>query len=399
MKLLFFLQFKRAIKAVPKLIAGAVIPLFLAGMAVFWAQHNQASDNPETLLAPVAIVNQDSEEYFDFVYSFISEAEAAGSFSFLLLDEDEAMKSLKEGTVCAVLLLPQDMFSGIIDSTNIPARLYLPEKDSFSSLLLAKFAEAGALTLGSAQASIYAASDLYSEYGLSGMLSDIYYEINLVNIKYALARESTFMTQSTTTIEEVSLIKYYSCTLFVCLLLFLGAGMGSFLCNALPKCLSDQLKRNGISVFCLEISLFLPLMLFYLFVVFLLGYAATILMPALAPSPMIILFMFCIALCLSAYTQVMFTLLKNAGRGLLAFSFVGLLMIFLSGGFLPYAFLPNIFAKLTPFLPFGACLSGLRKLVGGSLSQQDCLLVLAHTGFLFLCLCILSFARRKEVLS
>ena len=214
MKLLFFLQFKRAIKAVPKLIAGAVIPLFLAGMAVFWAQHNQASDNPETLLAPVAIVNQDSEEYFDFVYSFISEAEAAGSFSFLLLDEGEAMKSLKEGTVCAVLLLPQDMFSGIIDSTNIPARLYLPEKDSFSSLLLAKFAEAGALTLGSAQASIYAASDLYSEYGLSGMLSDIYYEINLVNIKYALARESTFMTQSTTTIEEVSLIKYYIIRVF-----------------------------------------------------------------------------------------------------------------------------------------------------------------------------------------
>ena len=73
MKMLFFLQLKRAVKAVPKLIAGAVIPLFLAGMAVFWAMQQQ-SDTTGTLLSPVALVNQDSEAYLDFILPLIEPA-------------------------------------------------------------------------------------------------------------------------------------------------------------------------------------------------------------------------------------------------------------------------------------------------------------------------------------
>lgn len=394
MKLLFFLQFKRAIKAVPKLIAGALLPLLIAGMAIFVAK-NQSSDTSSSV-APVALVNQDTPEYFDFVYPFIAESEAGGSFSFLLLDEKEAMEALKDGTVCAVLLLPDQMFSGIIDATNIPARLYLPEKDSFSSLLVAKFAEAGALTLGSSQAGIYAASDLYTKYELSDYLSDIYYDINLVNIKYALARESAFSTKSTTTKEEVSLVKYYGCTVFVCLLIFLGAGMGSFLCNALPRHLSDQLKRNGIGIFALELSLLLPLLLYYLFIVFVLSKGLAAFIPEINSLYHLNFFLLCIALCLTAYTQFVFTLFKNAGRGLLAFSFLGLFMIFISGGFLPYAFLPASFYKLTPYLPFGSCLTGLRKIIGGTLTIADCTPLLYHSGALFLCLCVLLFVRRKE---
>lgn len=396
MKVLFYLQLKRAVKAVPKLIAGAVIPLFFAGMAVFWALHHH-TETAGTLLSPVALVNQDSEAYLDFVLPLITDADAAGSFSFRLMEEDEALSALDAGTVCAVLLLPHQMFSGILDSTNIPARLYLREGNSFPSLLLAKFAEAGALTLGSAQAGIYAASDLYREYGLSDRLSDIYYEINLANLQYALDRESVFSTRSATATGELSLIEYYGGTLFLCLLLFLGAGMGSFLCNALPKTLSDQLKRNGIGSFCLDASLFLPLVLFYLFAVLLLSFGASFLLPEFTFSPVTVLFLFSLVLCLSAYTQVLFSLFRNAGRGLLGYTFTGLLMIFLAGGFLPYAFLPNIFATLTPYLPFGACLMGLRKLIGAALTLQDSLLVFVHTLILLLLLAGLSVLRRKEV--
>lgn len=396
MKVLFFLQLKRAVKAVPKLLAGAVIPLIFAGMAVFCAMRYH-SDNTGTLLSPVALVNQDTDDFLDFVLPLITEADAAGSFSFLLMEEEEALRELKNGSVCAVLLLPEQMISGILDSTNIPARLYLPEGDSFPSLLLAKFAEAGALTLGSAQAGIYAASDLYRAYDLSHLRSDIYYEINLANLKYALDRESVFSVRSATATGELTLLEYYSGTLILCLLLFLGAGMGSFLCNALPQPLHDQLKRNGIGSFCFEASQYLPLVLFYLITVGGLTVAASLLFPTLALSPTVLCFLFSTVLCLAAYTQVIFSLFRNAGRGLLAYTFTGLLMIFLAGGFLPYAFLPNIFATLAPYFPLGSCLTGLRKLFGDALTMQDSLFVLAHTAVLFLLLVSLSFLRRKEV--
>ena len=263
MSVLFFLQLKRALKAVPKVIAGAIIPLFLAGMAVFWAQKHY-TEATGTALAPVALVNHDSETYLDFILPLITETEAAGGFSFLEMEESEAMAALHDGTVCAVLVFPKEMFSGILDATNIPARLYLSGGDSFPSLLIGKYAEAGSLTLGSSQAAIYAATDLYNEYGISGHLSDVYYDINVVNLKYALARESTFSTKSATAIGEFSLLEYYGCTLLLCLLLFFGAGMGSFLGTPAPKTFSDQLRRNGLGALSLEASLFLPLTLFYL---------------------------------------------------------------------------------------------------------------------------------------
>lgn len=395
MKVLFYLQLKRAAKAVPKLVAGAAIPLFFAGMAVFWAFRIHTAQT-EQLLSPVALVNHDSEEYLNVILPLITDMEASGSFSFVRMEEEEAMTALKNGSVCAVLVFPEQMFSGILDSTNLPARLYLPDGGSFSSLLLAKFAEAGALTLGSAQAGIYAASDLYHEYGLSGLCSDIYYEINLVNLKYALGREAIFSTDATTATGELSLPEYYGATLVLCLLLFFGAGMGSFLCNALPKTLGEQFKRNGISSLCLEASLYLPFVLFYIVTtVFLISCS----IPFLSEntfSAVSFLFLFGAVLCLAAYTQFIFSLFRDAGRGFLAYTFSGLLMIFVAGGFLPYAFLPHIFSILTPYLPLGACLSGFRRFLAGTLTTQDSLTLLAHTAVLLLLLTALSLLRRKE---
>lgn len=396
MSVLFFLQLKRAVKAVPRIIAGALIPLFLAGMAVFWAQK-QHSEDTGSLLSPVALVNHDSQSNLDLILPMITETEAASNFSFVEMNESDAMDALKAGDVCAVLVLPKEMFEGILDSTNIPAKLYLSGGDSFPSLLIGKYAEAGSLTLGSAQAGIYAATDLYEEYGITSHLSDIYYDINTANLKYALSRESTFSTKASTAIGEFSLIEYYGCTLLLCLLLFWGAGMGSFLGTPAPKTFSEQLKRNGMGSLSMELSLFLPLTLFYVIFTFALTALARCFLPGLTFSGSSVLFLLCMAICFSAYTQLIFSFAKNAGQGLLIFTFLGLLMILLAGGFLPYAFLPNFFSVLTPVLPLGACLSGLRSLLGGALSLWDILLLILHTVVLLGILVMLSLLNRKEV--
>ena len=396
MAVLFFLQLKRAVKAVPRVIAGAIIPLFLAGMAVFfaWKHHSSASN---TVLSPVALVNQDTKENLALILPMITESEAASNFTFLEMSEPEAMEALEQGEVCAALILPADMFSGIINATNIPARLYLPGGASAPSLFIGKFAEAGSLTLGASQAGIYTASDLYRTYGITEHLSDVYYDINTENLKYALSRESAFSVKSTTATGSLSLPEYYGCTLFLCLLLFFGAGMGSALGAPASKTFSEQLHRNGIGNFSLELSLFLPLALFYVILTFILGGVTQILLPGISLSGTSLLFLVCLALCFSAYTQLVFSFAKNAGRGLLLFIFLGLLMILLGGGFLPYAFLPDFCSGLTPFLPLSSCLTGLRRLVSGVLSLTDSLSLLIHFGVLSGLLLLLSRFVREEV--
>ncbi len=396
MSVLFFLQLKRAVKAVPRVIAGAIIPLLLTGMAVFFAWKHHASSS-DTVLSPVALVNQDSKDYLDMILPMITESEAASSFTFLEMTEEDALTALDKGDVCAALVLPKGMFSGILDATNIPARLYLPGGASAPSLFIGKYAEAGSLTLGSSQASIYAASDLYRTYGLTAHLSDLYYDINTTNLKYALSRESAFSVIPTTATGNLSLPEYYGCTLFLCFLLFLGAGMGSFLGTPAPQTFSDQLRRNGMGSLSLELSLSLPLSLFYVIVSLTLGGVSQLLLPDVSFSGTTTLFLVCLALCFSAYTQLVFSFTKNAGQGLLLFIFPGLFMILFGGGFLPYAFLPDFCSKLTPFLPLGSCLTGLRRAITGALSLSDSLILLLHTGVLFGLLVLLSLFERKEV--
>lgn len=396
MSTLFFLQLKRALKAVPKVIAGAIIPLFLAGMAVFFAQKQHAKETG-TLLSPVAYVNQDSDSYLDMILPMITGTSATEGFSFVEMNEAEAMEALRTGKVCAVLVFPKNMFEGILNSANIPAKLYLAGGDSFPSLLIGKYAEAGSLTLGASQAGIYAAYDLYHTYGISGHLSDINYDINTANLKYALSRDAMFSVTSTSATGNFSLVEYYGCTILMCLLLFIGAGMGNFLGTPAPKTFSEQLRRNGLGPLSFELSLFVPLTLFYLFLTFILGGVTSCLLPNFEFTGTAFLFFIGTALCFSAYTQLVFSFAKNAGQGFLIFSFLGLFMILLAGGFLPYAFLPGFFSKLAPFFPLSACLSSLRKLAGGALSLWDMLLPVVHTGILWGLLILLSFSRRKEV--
>ncbi len=396
MKILFFLQLKRALKAVPRVLAGAIIPLFLAGMAVFFAQKQHA-EQTGSLLSPVALVNQDTNAYLDLILPMITETEAASSFSFVEMTEEEAMSALEKAEVCAVLVLPKEMISGIINSTNTPARLYLSGGNSLPSLLIAKYAEAGSRTLGSAQAGIYAASDLYREYGITEHLSDIYYDINTANLKYALSREAAFSTKTSSALDEFSFVDYYGCTILLCLLLFIGAGMGSFLGTPAPKTFSEQLRQHGMGTFSFELSLFLPLSLFYLVLVFTLGALAQLFLPGFAFSATTVLFLTVTALCFSSFTQLIFSFAKNTGHGLLLFTFLGLLMILVGGGFLPYTFLPNFFTTLTPYLPLSACLAGLRGIVGGSASLWSSLLLILHTFVLLALLVLLSLSRKKEV--
>ena len=149
----------------------------------------------------------------------------------------------------------------------------------------------------------------------------------------------------------------------------------------------------------MEFSLFLPLFLFYLVFTFLLGGIASKLLPAFTLNGSTVLLLLCTALCFSVFTQLIFSFAKNAGRGLLLLTFLGLLMILVAGGFLPYAFLPKGFPQISSFLPLATCLTGLRKAIGGTPELWDILLPLFHAAILFGLLILLSLFRRKEVRS
>ena len=396
MALLFILQLKRAIKAVPKLILGALLPLLLSALAILYVRHMSSGEQHQTLVSPIALVNYDEKADLDFMLPFFSEIDATTGFRFVEMEEAAAMTALSSGTVCAVLIFPENMLSGILNATNTPARLYLPENSAIASLLIGKFAQAGSQTLSVAQSCIYTASDLYYDYGLDEHCDEIYYDLNLATLNYALAREKLFSTRSVSATGSLSLLTYYGATLTLCLLLFFCSGMGTFLCNASGATLRQQLSRNGIGPLRYEFSLFAPLFLFYSLLTAASVAIAGRILGGISVTTLPLCFLVSVVLCLALYAQLVFRFFADAGRGLLVFLFSGLFMIFIAGGFLPYAFLPVLFQKLTPLLPFGAILNGLRHLFGNTLTTADVANVLWHCLALTLVLLPVSIFFRKE---
>lgn len=395
MSRLLKLQWKRLIKAIPRLLIGAVIPVIFAGMTVFFTL--KVGENGEAQKTKVALVNYDSENSLSFVLPYVMQADAAGAFLFEFMDEQHALSALSDGTVCAVLLFPKGMLSGILDSTNVPATLLLPENSSLPSILLSKFAEAGTKTLGSAQAGVYTACDLYREYGFYDHVSDITDRVNFKNLPYATSREKLFYLKMRAKTGELSLTSYYIATLFLLILLFLGSCCGDYLCNGSSKLLSRKLLLSGIPVLCQEAALFLPLFCFITGSTALLSFALSFILPEFSLSPAGLILLLILSLCMTLYTELLFRLFRQSGKGLLSHLFFGITMLFLGGGFLPFAFLPKFFQKISVLLPFGSCLVSFRKLLSGALTYADCLFPVLHCLLLGLFVILIPLLQTKEV--
>lgn len=398
------LHLKRVFGTLPRLFLGGMIPIVLALAALLLSRS--VFQTNRTLIAPVAIINYDGKADLDFMLPYFSDVDAASGFAFVEQTEAEAFANLADGQVCAVMEFPPNMLSGIIHGENTPAILYLPKKSSLAALLLSKFAKAGITTLGSAQASVYSAFDLSDTYGLGNDVDAIATDINLSCLQYILARDSLFSVRSLSATGPLAILPYFAASLFFVLLLFLSSGFGNYLCFDEKNVFTAQLKRIGIGPIRSGLCLFLPLFLVESLFTFSLYFIFTAIagsqkfgLPdfgSFAVSRSALLYLLLLSLCISFYIFFSFRLLSETGRGILFFLFSGLFMLFIAGGFLPYAFLPAFFQKLTPFFPVSGCLLAFRHLLGDGLLTSDYRNIGIYCAvLLFLCLCT-GFLQRKE---
>lgn len=368
MKSLLLLQTKRALKSIPRLLFGAFLVALVCILLFLGVLKNSQKGSRTSAIATVGIINYDKRADLEFMLPYFEDTTAAASFRFTEMSSEEALKALKSGEICAAMEFPENMLSGIINSTNTHARLYLPSNSTLLSLMLEKYAEAGSHTLGSAQASVYTAIDLYDDYGLSEDGDRLATEINLSNLHYALSRDSLFSERTTSATGALPLTEYYGATAFLCLLLILCAGLGGYLCNASSPEFQTQLKQHGIGGFVREFCLFLPMIVFLLLVSGI-GYAISLhffekAIVSLSSVSCLVLITFCLAF----YSLLFFRLFADAGKGMLIYLFFGIFLQFIGGGFLPYAFLPKIFQDLTRYLPISLCQDTMRHILHGNIA-------------------------------
>ncbi|WP_320977090.1 ABC transporter permease, partial [Enterocloster asparagiformis] len=283
---------------------------------------------------------------------------------FSFMDSSEAEKQLRDGEIFGIMNVPEGLVQGIMDGTNIPVTITLPQGNALENRVFKELTSAGARTLGSAQAGIYAGDQLLLNYDLAGGIGQLEADLNRIYMAYSLPRADLFEHVKVSATGDVDTLEFYGISAFVLYLLLAAIPVSGYLAPE-SRVMSQKLSLAGIGPWmataarlaglgALLLAAALPAALGAL--KFGVLEFSWLMLPALA------------AVCLAAAALVLFCY-EAAGTlmgGVMLLFLGAVLLLFLSGGFLPLVFLPVQIRSLAPFLPTTTLMNGAKMIVTGA---------------------------------
>lgn len=359
-RILLWLQIKSAFKSLPKLICATLVFAALTALVGIGGTELLKKDNNDSKLEIALVLPTDSDLYTKMAFSFISEIETVSNVcTFNEMSEEAAFKGLRDGSIYAIIQIPDKFIEHIMNGTNTPAKIILPQSDLTSeSMFFRRLVNAGVDDLGAAQAGIYAVDDVCRYYRIVDGVEKSEKFLNSSYLSYALKRDTYFKTETVSSTGALTSAQFYLCTGVVLLLLLSGISCMDLLKHE-SSALSQALIRRRIPAFILDFfKLTGVTIVFYIMIIsaYFMVSLAKIRFPEimyLIPDLHIISIL-CLALLLfSVFSLVIFIFhfARTQSAGVLILFTVSALMLFVSGGFIPSALLPKLLQQISVFLP------------------------------------------------
>lgn len=355
------LECKRALKRLPHMAAGAIVLLFLMGAVALLAGKALYGGQASGRIA-VGVVLPEGDALAKQVMSMIGSLESVKSLcDFTYMDREESRSQLEQGKLYAVIEVPEDFVQDIMNGTNTPIAVLLPRGAGIESRIFRELTEAGAATLGSSQAGIYAGDELLRLYGLADSIPQLEADLNRIYLAYSLPRMDYFKEVRVKATGDVDTLVFYGISMSVFLLLLSTIPVSGFL---LPhsRVMRQKLALAGVGKETVIGARILGLTLLFL-VLGLSGSIAAVrfgLMEWQAATAAALLLV-----CAGTASVAVF-LYQAAGSllgGVMLLFLAASAMHFLAGGFLPLVFLPSGIRAAAPFIPSYILIEGVKMLV------------------------------------
>ncbi len=358
--LLLQLQIKAAFKSLPKLIAATILFATLVGLVGFCGTKLLDNNHKNKRMDIALVLPPDADSYTTLAFSFLSDIDTVKNMcAFETIDREDAFEGLRNRSISAVILIPDNFVNHIMDGTNTPANIILPRSGVTSeSMLFRTFVNAGVADLAAAQAGIYAVDDVCRYYTIEDGISQSEDFLNPEYLSYALNRTECFKTETITSTGSLTTIEFYICSGIVLFLLLSGISCSDLLKRE-NRTLSLALKRRRIPVFLLFAFKILSVALVF-FSIFLFTYFMTSLaqirFPAISKvlphlNLISLLSLFFLMIGIFAMVHCIFQFAQTQSLGVLLLFTISTLMLFISGGFVPLSLLPEALQTISVFLP------------------------------------------------
>jgi len=358
--LLLWFQIKAAFKSLPKLICATLIFAILVVLIGFCGTKLLSNNKTSDKMDIAVVLPPDGDSYTSLAFSFLSEIETVKNIcTFKQMSKDSAYEGLRNGSIYAIILVPDNFINHIIDGTNTPANIIFP-KDGIStkSILFRTLVNSGVTDIGAAQAGIYAVDDVCNYYKIKDGVVKSEAFLNEAYFSYALDRSIYFKTDTISATANLTIIQFYICSGIVLLLLLSGISCSDLLKRE-NNALSISLKRRRIPIFLLFIFKIIGVTLVF-FTMLIFSYLMTTL--AQIRFPVIrnaffqlhftsLISLFILIFCVFSMVLFIFQIANSQSLGVLLLFILSTLMLFISGGFIPSPLLPEIVQKIGVFLP------------------------------------------------
>lgn len=385
----YFVQLKRAIKNLPYMLLYLFIMSVLA-FTLFKACVNLLATENMVGKINIGVILPQDDETAKFAVSLVTSMDSVSSMcEFQYMDELSGREALQKQEIFALVLIPEHLLEDIMMGINTPVTIMSMDQKGVEAELFHEFTQMGIDMLGYSQMGVYAV-DAYcaQDEVLLPLAREMNLAINEFYIRYIFSRLSLFKEKEISATGDYSFVLYYVCAGIVILTMMSGIPMAFYfgkhndaflqLCKTkgLSACKRTILSFGAMTtVWSLLVSI-----LFWCFKVISFRYELSVELSAGVWIAVIVM-----GASIIAYVQLVYTFTQEKVWGILILFFSGIGMMFLSGGFIPMSFLPNVFKTISVCLPttYWIQITG-----NGLLGDRNSLSFVIVVGMMMTCLLI-----------
>lgn len=370
----FIVECKRTWKTLLKSIGNfcACLLLTAALVAVFSALMQNAQVFHKV---NIGIAIPEGESISRLATQYISSMDSVRSVcDFYYLDEKEAVEQLKQGTLQAVVVLPEGFYHNVQVGINPPAQIYFPKDAAQNTQVFEELVTAGVSFLQTAEAGVYAALDTASYYGVELQGAGLGDTIAYLFANQMLKRDSVYSAQMLSPLGNLSVVEYYYAAGFVILLMMCGIQFG-FLYGKRKRSVKDKLKIRGVGSIRQSVVKILVMTMF-LYVTGILYYFAGIGIASRTKTYFVLyqgkIWYVLLFLCLgiAIYFHVLYELAGTSSQAAVFVFAVNIITIIGTGVLIPEAYLGREIAGISRFLPMKYWNAYAAGILEGELSKE-----------------------------
>lgn len=376
-----YLEIKKTIKLFPRMVLQAILLMMLISVIAFCGVKSMEQE-PLAVNVEIGVVVREDNMMTHMALTYVENMESVSRLChFVQVSEEEGLAMLEHGEIAALIILPEQLVEGIMNGQNPSVDVIFPKDARLEAMLFRELTESGAGLLQVAQAQIYGAIDTAKEYDLTEQLSVIEADIDSYNLAFALDRLAMYDEETVSATGRMSVLQYYAASGIVLFLFLTGMTVYPVMQRENPA-FRRQLTRNGTGVlwqsFCRWLCGFICIGLLVC-VAWVLISVVSSLMPGVGKSLTSALIsgrnhgtlftrigIFLLTLVtVTMFIHMIYSITESRTGSILLIFLFSVLMLYLSGGFVPSVLMPQAMRTVGGVLPsayliraFGGLLAG-----------------------------------------